>query len=126
MGEEHIPHVLRIAGHSSGFLYSTLLLPWEQGPWGQRAQVQLQPRCSSVLCTCGGAVVFSPWVISSQPREALPEEDGAGEQLHLTLVAVVLSGPNGFFWVDTSALMLVDPEGLMLLSLSRNECPAPS
>lgn len=70
-------------------------------------------------------MVFSPWVISSQPREALPEEGGAGEQLHLTLVAVVLSGPNGFFWVDTSALMLVDPEGFMLLSLSGKECPAP-
>lgn len=59
-----------------------------EGPgWGQRALVQ------NLLCTCsrehGGAVVFSLWIICPQPREALPEEGGAGEQLPLTLVAVV-------------------------------------
>lgn len=52
------------------------------------------------------AVVFSLWLICPQAREALPEEGGAGEQLHLTLVAVMLSEPNGLFWVGTSALLL--------------------
>lgn len=33
---------------------------------------------------------------------------GAREQLQNTLVAVILSGPNGFFWVGTSAPLLVE------------------
>lgn len=50
-------------------------------------------------------------------------QGGAREQLRNTLVAVILSGSNGFFWVGTSALLLVESR-LVPLCLSGKEHPA--
>lgn len=64
---------------------------WGPGSWAE--QPTLHMGCSRLVCFVGH--LFSA---------------RGGEQLQATLVAVMLSGPNGFLWVSISALLFMKPE----------------